>query len=219
MINKVTTKSKPLFCEEYWAKRSIKNFFKLKRSDQVSHRFDLHDVNYFLLGYTGSNSNPKTLLYADHPPITIHDVILATDKEFKNLKPTKEKTTVWRGIQEFEIFSDRFEKCYNVKKGEIIYMPEYAFADEEKLYAEGYARGNKAILYEINVPKGVKLSTKRHYIFPRYSKFECIDSEEKENYKLIKLDYLPKDESLFKYFAKKFFTCFNKKNEVNNADK
>ena len=134
MISKISTKTKPLFCEEYWAKRSIKNALS-KKLKHVSHTFDLHDVNYFLLGYVGENSNSKSLLYADYPPITVHDVISITDKEFKRVKPTKNKMVLWRGIEGYDIFPERFEKCYNTKKGDIIYMPEYAFASENKIFA------------------------------------------------------------------------------------
>ena len=197
----------------------MKNLFKQRRLKHVSHTFDLHDVNYFLLGYVGENSNSKSLLYADYPPITVHDVISITDKEFKRVKPTKKELVLWRGIEGYDLFKERFERSYNVKKGDIVYMPEYAFASGEKIFAEGYTGIKKGILYEIDVPKGAKLSLKGHYIFPRYSKFECIGSEEQEKYKLIKLKYLPKEDSLSNFLAKKLFSYFNKNTEVINANK
>ena len=221
MINKIATKTKPLFCEEYWARQSIKNLFKPKRLEHVSHYFDLHDVNYLLLGYMNSNFNANSKLYADSPPITVKDAISLSDREFKLLKPIRKNLTLWRGIEGNYVFPERFQKAYNAKAGDIVYMPGYAYASAEKWYAEGYSdrQGKRGILYEIVIPKGAKLSKKSSYIFPRYSKFECTGVEEKEKYKLIKLKYLPKKDSLFNYFVKRIFPCFNKNTEVSNANK
>ena len=213
MINKIAMKTKPLFCEEYWARQSLRNLFKTKRLEHVTRSFDLYDVNYFLLGYKGPYStNSKSLLYADYPPVTVHDAISISDREFKVLKPTKKKMTLWRGIDGSSVFSERFKEAYNTKAGDIIYMPGYAYAAAEKWYAESFGKrgGKRGILYEITVPKGAKLSKKSSYIFPRYSKFECMDVEDQEAYRLIKLKYLPKNESLLSYFIKKKFACFNK---------
>ena len=207
MINKIATKTKHLFCEEYLARQSIKNLFKPKRLEHVSHYFDLHDVNYLLLGYMNSNFNANSKLYADSPPITVKDAISLSDREFKLLKPIRKNLTLWRGIEGNYVFPERFQKAYNAKAGDIIYMPEYAYASELKMHAERFANG---LLYEITVPRGAKLSKKSNYIFPRYSKFECIGVEDKEDYRLIKLKYLPKKEPLLKHFAKKIITCFNK---------
>ena len=207
MINKIATKTKPLFCEEYWARQSIKNLFKSKRLEHVSHYFDLHDVNYLLLGYMNSNFNANSKLYADSPPITVKDAISLSDREFKLLKPIRKNLTLWRGIEGNYVFPERFQKAYNAKAGDIIYMPEYAYASELKMHAERFANG---LLYEITVPRGAKLSKKSNYIFPRYSKFECIGVEDKEDYRLIKLKYLPKKESLLNYFVQKFFAFCGK---------
>ena len=165
MINKIVTKTKPLFCEEYWARQSIKALFKPKRLEHVSHYFDLHDVNYLLLGYMNSNFNANSKLYADSPPITVKDAISLSDREFKMLKPIRKNLTLWRGIEGNYVFPERFQKAYNAKAGDIIYMPEYAYASELKMHAERFANG---LLYEITVPRGAKLSNKSNYIFPRY---------------------------------------------------
>ena len=71
------------------------------------------------------------------------------------------------------------------------------------MHAERFANG---LLYEITVPRGAKLSKKSNYIFPRYSKFECTGVEDQKDYRLIKLKYLPKKDSLLDYFTKKLFT-------------
>ena len=221
MISKIFTKNKPLFCEEYWARQSKKNLFK-KRLEHVSRSFDLYDVNYFLLGYRGVGAvDAKSLLYADNPPVTVHDAISASDKEFKMLKPTRKNLILWRGLEGCSVFPERFKNAYDAKVGDIVYMPGYAYASAEKWYAEGYSdrQGKRGILYEIVIPKGAKLSKKSSYIFPRYSKFECTGVEEKEKYKLIKLKYLSKKDSLFNYFVKRIFPCFNKNTEVSNANK
>ena len=205
MINKIITKTKPLFCEEYWARQLTTPLFKPKRLEHVSHYFDLHDVNYLLLGYINSNFNANSKLYADSPPITVKDAISISDREFKTLKPTRKKLTLWRGIEGSYVFPERFQKAYNAKVGDIIYMPEYAYASQLKVHAERFAEG---LLYEITVPRGAKLSKKSNYIFPRYSKFECTGVEDQEAYRLIKLKYLPKNESLLEYFIKNFFFLF-----------
>ena len=202
MINKIVTKTKPLFCEEYWARQSIKALFKPKRLEHVSRYFDLHDVNYLLLGYMNHNFNANSKLYADSPPVTVKDAISLSDREFKMLKPIRKNLTLWRGIEGNYVFPERFQKAYNAKAGDIIYMPEYAYASQLKMHAERFAKG---LLYEITVPKGAKLSKKSNYIFPRYSKFECLAVEDKEYYRLIKIKYLPKKESMLNYLAKKFF--------------
>lgn len=209
MINKIVTKTKPLFCEEYWARQSIKALFKPKRLEHVSHYFDLHDVNYLLLGYMNHNFNANSKLYADSPPVTVKDAISLSDREFKMLKPIRKNLTLWRGIEGNYVFPERFQKAYNAKAGDIIYMPEYAYASQLKMHAERFAKG---LLYEITVPKGAKLSKKSNYIFPRYSKFECLAVEDKEYYRLIKIKYLPKKESMLNYLAKKFFGFVGNKN-------
>ena len=210
MFNKISIKSKPLFCEEYWARQSAKNLFKTKKLNHLSHLFDLDEANYFLLGCSEAGFYTNTQQVDNDISLNIREVILNSDKEFKILKPIGEKITLWRGING-DNFPKRFQQSYDTKVGDTIYMQGYAYASISKSYAECFAKDNsgKSILYEIEVPKEARLSRKIHYCFPRYSKFECTEIEEQEQYKLIKLKYLPKNESLLNYFIKKIFTCFN----------
>lgn len=200
---KIFKTSKPLFCEEYWAKRQSLSKPTL---DKLSKSFELHDVNYFLLG--DNNLKLHTILNSDFPSLNVQDVITLTDKEFKQLKPTKKQLTLWRGIVPYSIFTERFKKSYETKKGDVVCMPEYAYSSFTKNYAEAFAKSSdrKGILYEIMVPKGSKISQAIHCIFPRYSKFLCTDVVEKERFKLIKLKYLPKEKSGIKTFIKKMLS-------------
>ena len=211
MFNKISIKSKPLFCEEYWARQSVKNLFKTKKLNHISHLFDLDEVNHFLLGCSEAGFYANMQQVDDDISLNIREVILNSDKEFKILKPIGEKLTLWRGING-DNFPKRFQQSYDTKVGDTIYMQGYAYASISKSYAEGFAKDSsgKSILYEIEVPKEAKLSKTIHYNFPRYSMFECTGIEMQEQYKLIKLKYLPKDESLLSYFTKKIFACFNK---------
>lgn len=180
-----------LFCRRYW-NNALKNA-KPINSTAVYHHDCLTDINLAVLRRNRSTSISIFGARRMMPNI---------DKEFKLLKPTTEDLTLWRGIKmpnyKEKEFYDTFNRSYNVKKGDIIHMPEYAYAAPERKVAELYAPSNtRSILYEIEVPKGARLSYSFNYVFPRYSKFECIEVKELEDIshpvKHIKLKYILPD--------------------------
>ena len=76
-----------------------------------------------------------------------------------------------------------YKKRLDIKKGETIDMKEYAYATSDIDYARGYLTNNKGILYDIEIPKGSKVSVTgantatNEVVFPRSSKFECVGKE------------------------------------------
>ena len=70
-------------------------------------------------------------------------------------------------------------------------MREYAFASDDKTYAQDIYTQDDGILYEITVPKGARIADDWNYIFPRESMFLCTQNDVvKENNKnfLIEID-------------------------------
>ena len=201
MVNIILNNSKPLFCEEYWAKRLTQKKLKPSKAEKVSTAFDLHEVNSFLLGKT---NGPQKYINQ------IKSIIKTTDNEFRNLKPCPKEMTLWRGIHPSTDFPEKLKQSLNTKKGDIICMREYAFATDMKRYAEQFAtsNSNNGILYQITVPKGSKLSNGNHFIFPRYSQFECTNTIETDKYKIIKLNLLQKSNRTKDSFLKKIISFF-----------
>ena len=79
-------------------------------------------------------------------------------------------------------------------------MKEYAYATPDINYAKVYLPNNKGITYEIEIPKGARVSrTQKEVVFPRSSKFECVDTkrikDENNDYLQVKLRYILPDES------------------------
>lgn len=180
-----------LFCERYW-NHVLKKNKNMKKIDRVSTGFDITDANNYLLGCCGRGYLSK---FRKSVGMNIDKFIACSDLEFKFLKPTKEPLTLWRGIGTPDYGNNSFpqvlfEKSLKTQKGDIVYMPEYAYASASREYSEFYTKMDGGILYQIEVPKGAKISRANEYIFPRYSKFECIGTEEIENGKLIKLRYI-----------------------------
>ena len=182
-----------LLCQQYWER--VLNGAKTLEQEAVTHHENLTHVNSsaILRTYPTWFTNKE-----------LREIIIQSDKEFKMLKPLEKDITLWRGVSEPVImeqkrFMKSFDKAYETKKGDVIFMSEYPYASDEKNYAEIYSSyGYKGIFYEIQVPKGAKVSKTWAYVFPRYSKFECIGTEENKvqdrTIKLIKLKYLlPKE--------------------------
>ena len=73
-------------------------------------------------------------------------------------------------------------------------MREYAFASDDKTYAQDIYTQDDGILYEITVPKGARIADDWNYIFPRESMFLCtqntVEKEKNKKYHLIKLTYI-----------------------------
>lgn len=184
-----------LFCQKYWDYILQKNKKNISKIDKVSTSFDLTDVNNYLLDCCQESYLPKLERSLGMP---INKFIAKSDMEFKFLKPAKTNYTVWRGIGKPEYWAGDFpqalfKKTVEAKKGDIVFMPEYAYSSLDREFSEYYLRRNGGILYQIEVPKGAKLSGDwkgNTHVFPRYSKFECIETEDIRDGKLIKLRYI-----------------------------
>lgn len=174
-----------LFCHKYWKRVLSEDNAEVS---QLSKSMSIHGVNEYLIGG-----------YKPMGKESVQSCIATTDKEFKLYKKTDKKIVLYRGIEGPEIFKNSFmnkllEKCKKLKKGDILRMPEYAYATNEKEYALGYTSDN-GILYEISVPKGSRIATDWYFNFPRGSMFLCtqnkVVNEESKKYNHIKLKYLP----------------------------
>ena len=197
MIRPISSTKPKLLCEQYWEK-ALKTAVKPKAPEKaLPHKFDIADINEILVG----ESIPYYQWLTESLDKPLEKVLASIDTVFKMQKPTKRTMTLWRGISEPGLIKSgrlsRFNSKYNAKPGEIIYMPEYAFASNDKKYSEYYMKnaGNKrGIIYEIEVPEGSKICRQYHHIFPRSSTFECLDNTEfklnDKTYRYIKLRYL-----------------------------
>ena len=177
-----------LFCKKYWERVFSKD---CKTVDKLSQSWDIREVNQYLIGG-----------YKPMGRKNIAGIIAATDKDFKLYKPIEKELILWRGICGAEIYKHPYmealiEKCKKLKKGDILRMREYAFASDDKTYAQDIYTQDDGILYEITVPKGARIADDWNYIFPRESMFLCTQNElvkdKDKKYHLIKLTYLLPD--------------------------
>ena len=196
MIRPILNNKNKLFCEQYWEK-VLKKDTKPKANTNLPYYFDITDINQMLVGCDAKMHNCICKFLETSPNL----IIFYMDKAFKKFPQIKDRLTLWRGLREPDSDASvkvaRFNKCYNAKAGDIIYMPEYAFASDSKEFAKGYSfspNEKRAILYEIEVPEGAKIAHSNHFVFPRNSKFECIETNETIDkgiiYHNIKLRYI-----------------------------
>ena len=191
-----------LFCRQYWKQRADKNLLTPLNKTSVSLHEELNGINHFFI----SGANPKYMdSIFNNSGLTPRDMIKRADTEFKRLNPTEETLNVFRCIGEKpDFFSEYklYQKRLNTNSGDIINMREYAYATSDISYAKVYMPSKKGILYEIEIPKGSKISRKGtgkndEVVFPRSSKFECINTQKVQNgdesYTKIKLRYLPEE--------------------------
>lgn len=189
------TENKPLLCQIYRQNILEKHHKELNQAEEVRKSFDLTDVNHFFFEWDGK---PKPRFEEKVLGMPLDKLVKQTDTEFELLKPTDRELIVWRGIP--KPISDEaspwikslYQNAQNLKFGDILYMPEYAYSTDTKWLAEQFAQQN-GIIYEITVPKkSKKISRGRNYIFHRYSRFICTGTKKVSgnvNYKLIKLLY------------------------------
>lgn len=206
----VQIQSKKGFCQEFWG-RMVKKRLRYKNGEIVSlgtpttveHHWSLYSFNGMLNGTSpvdlGRALKPS---FYHGPELTVKEGIFITDFGFKKkLSPITENITVYRGIPSRPPFMKAenylFEEAINLKPGEIIAMREYAYVTTNINYAAKGYTGDKGILYEINIPKGARISTRGHEsVMPRYSRFKCISNETLEDGShKIKLEYILPDES------------------------
>lgn len=194
------TEAKDLFCHQYWAKMQEKGYLKEARHSSVDMHGYLNGINHHFI----TSPNPKHMdLPAVGIELTPREMITLSDVQFKALKPTTEAMTVYRGIGEKpDFFSEYklYKQRLGIKKGDVIDMKEYAYATSDKSYAQVYMPNNSGIMYEIEVPKGARVSQQGsgtstdEIVFPRSSKFECTGTErikdENNDYLKVKLKYL-----------------------------
>ena len=194
--------SKQHLCEKYWKKVP-----KLSKRNHVELESALYSVNLKLL--TGNGPSSQEFLKRYNLPI--EKIIALTDREFKTLNKTKKKMTVYRGIpepkeSEHPLLKNLYQDSLNISENDIMTARGYTFAAVERRLAElfGLYSQKKGIIYEIIIPKGAKISQRwNEVIFPRYSKFKCIETkdvtDENGTYKLKKLEYIlpPKKFNLF----------------------
>lgn len=190
------------FCHKYW--KELQGLRPLNR-DSVSLHGQLNGINHHFI----NSPYPKHMdMQFMNSGFTPREMISKTDIEFKLIKPTEQNLKVYRCIGEKpDFFSEYnlYKKRLNIKKGDVIDMKEYAYATSDEGYAGAYLTNNRGIKYEIDVPKGSKVSrtgdasSTDEIVFPRSSKFECTGvgkvKDENNDYLLVKLKYLKPDES------------------------
>ena len=197
MIHSVSRSNTKLFCEQYWTK-AHQNVQPRKANVNLPFLFDITDINQMLVGC----DIPMYYWLQESLKPSLNKMIKYIDIAFKMLPPTKDKLILWRGIKEpsgsYERKRmERFNSRFNAKAGDIIYMPEYAFTSDDIRFSKVFSTSpnvKRATLYEIEAPTGSKISQSYHYIFPRGSKFECLDNtemiENEQVYHIVKLRYL-----------------------------
>lgn len=188
--------TKPLFCHEYWKACKEQGVISQTNADSVSMHGRLNGINHFFV----TGANPK---YMDS---NVREMVRVTDMEFKELRPTEKILNVTRCIGEKPDFFSEYKlyaKRLGIKKGDIIDMKEYPYSSSNEFYARGYLGNNRGIVYEIEVPKGSRVSRTGNeqcdeVVFPRSSKFECLKTERiKDNdndYLKVNLRYIQPDE-------------------------
>ena len=185
------TNPQDFFCQKYWhaIKKQVSSN---KQHYEKPSLFDYNAYNYALLSIKES----------DKELVKLGDL----DLSFKLFEPSKKKYVMWRGVtnlycQKNRILKDYFNKCKNIKPGEILYLKEFPYVSCERDFAKSYIlnlKDNENILFEIKIPKGTRfLNNGFRSVLPRCSKFLCTDTrkikEKETTYQHIKLTLLPKD--------------------------
>lgn len=201
-VLKQSAGNKPLFCHEYWKACKEQRIIRQTNRESVSLHGDLNGINHFFI----TGGNPKYMGDTFVKEMTPREMVSLTDMEFKRLKPTEKMLNVYRCIGEKpDFFSEYglYKKRLGIKKGDVIDMKEYAYATSNKDYASRYLTNDTGIAYEIEVPKGSRVSrvgneTCDEIVFPRSSKFECIGTEHVKNseqdFLRVKLRYIQPNE-------------------------
>lgn len=203
--NNIPKPQKKLFCDEYWELAKDCNVIKESNKESVPMHGHLNGINHHFINSPYPKHMDQKAINSD---LTVREMIRETDFDFKSLKPTEEKLYVYRCIGEKPNFFTEYKqylKALNTQKGNLITMREYAYATSDKNYASIYLNNNKGIRYEIEIPKGARVSrvgqigSNDEIVFPRSSKFECLGTQKVKDadndYTIIKLKYLIPKES------------------------
>lgn len=193
-VENTGSKSTNLFCHDYWKCVDLRDYVKI--SGRVTYHEYLNGINHHLT----SSVNPQHMTQIfNGTKLTPKEMIKLTDMEFKALPKTKDTITCYRCIGEKpEFFKQdyaRYTNSLKVKEGDIIRMPEYAYATSDIDYANIYLNNNRGIMYIIEIPPESQISITGHginneVVFPRSSLFKCTGKEQKEGIQLIKLKYV-----------------------------
>ena len=185
--------NKELFCHQVW--KNSKVIKTTHNTPYVKYHSDLNHISHHLR--TGYNPDGLTEKIPELG-VTPKEMVKISDGEFKILPKTNETIITYRGV--FENFSPRFSKSLEVKKGDIVTMPEFAYTTSDKSWALRYAGKDSAmegrgLLYTIEIPPESRVSikgsgTKNEIVFPRCSQFECIGTEQQGNILVVKLKYI-----------------------------
>ena len=194
--------NKKLFCEEFWENKQQSALFKASNSESVSLHGYLNSINHHFHISPYPDKMDEVSVFTNMTP---REMITKTDFEFKSLMPLGQDMKVFRGIGEKPDFFSTYklyQKALNIKKGETIRMSEYAYATSDINYANGYLLDGRGIMYEIEIPKGAKVSrignigVSDEIVFPRCSEFKCTAvsqiKDAENDFKLVKLKYLNK---------------------------
>lgn len=185
------------FCQKYW-QNAIP---RAKATEDLlwRDRLDFTNANKSILGLTANDNYSKRITRFG---IKHNDLIMRATSE-----RTKNNLTVWRGIPKKinniqQHIVHLYNKCVNLKKGDILYMPEYSFWATKRCYAleraTDFSSSKSGILYELTLPKGYNLYKNVYPILPRASQFKCISNTKIKclkkdfQYNLIKLELLPR---------------------------
>ena len=185
--NIVNQNNNQLFCQEVWKNFDLAAY--TSKNGCVTHHGELNSINHFFLD--GRINGFKKPFFNN---LTPEDIMTLSDVEFKALPKTTKKITSYRCIGEKPEFCSSFKRYSNsldTKKGDIVYMPEYAYSTTNINYAKNYLADGKGILYEIEIPEDARVSIgSDEIVFPRSSKFECLDTIKKDGLTIIKLKYI-----------------------------
>ena len=135
--------------------------------------------------------------------ITPKEIIKLTDVDFRRLPKTKERIIGYRGIpKRYESDKNYFQKysnLLNIKKGDIVYMPEYAFFAKDFNTADRYMPGwGGDIMIEEHFPEGAQFSfwsdefAIRRGSLARCKGVEAVKGKDKDYTKII-LEYILPD--------------------------
>ena len=188
-VAKPTVVNEP-FCEQFWRSQNLRLFKRPYHS--VSYHDYLHGINHHLTTHTDPEGLNQLFMQTG---ITPKEMIILTDAEFKALPKTTETIRSFRCIGEKPAFFEkeyaRYTKSLEIKKGEIIRMPEYAYSSIDINFAKNFLYGTNGIIYDIEIPVGSRVSISGcDIVFPRSSRFECLGKEVKDGVTTIKIRYI-----------------------------
>lgn len=178
--------NKELFCQKYWRtvlerKKTIERGLTTQHMDFLNRR-----ILGLRNGYNSNKAYQKALFNADFA--------------IKTSKPLKWKRVLYRGVSKGENsdLTEYFNKCKNLKKGDYICFPQYAFITKYKELAKlhMHKKSNESLFFQITIPRNAKILTLNYnYCLPRNSILLCTGVKNKKYddgiYKYIKLKLIP----------------------------